>query len=161
ETAVGFALMFLVLPRLRPFALCGLVVMTGWINHASRTAVLAPDDLRVIFANHDASATIHGRLVATASHHFHHDPKKGEDYWTASAEIEVSRVRNGDKAWQPAFGRIEVVTQEDKPDDFFAGQTVEIANELHPATGPLAEGLFDYQQYLANQGIYYEMNVKS
>ena len=63
--------------------------------------------------------------------------------------------------WRPAFGRIETVTAEQEPDSFFAGQTFEIAAALQPAPGPLAEGLFDYQKYLANQGIYYEMNIAS
>jgi competence protein ComEC len=161
--AVSFtlALLFVFLPRARIYLLGALVVMTGWLNHACRTAVLSPDDLRVIFGNGDASVTVRGRLVATPSHRLHHNPKKGKDQWTATAEIEISQVREIGHDWRPAFGRIEAITHEDEPDSFFAGQTVEIADSLHPAPGPLAEGLFDYQQYLANRGVYYEMNIAS
>ncbi len=159
--SLALALLFLILPRARIFLLGALVVMTGWVNHACRTAVLAPDDLRVIFGNRPASMTIRGRLVATPSHRLHHNLKKNEDHWTATVEIEVSEVREDGQDWRPAFGRIEMVTTEQEPDSFFAGQTVEIAGALQPAPGPLAEGLFDYQKYLANQGIYYEMNIAS
>jgi competence protein ComEC len=157
----ALALLFLVLPRARPLLLGALVVMTGWVNHACRTAVLSPVDLRVIFGNRGAAVTVRGRLVATPSHRFHHNLKKQEDYWTATAEIAISQVHEDGHDWQPAFGRIEAVTREDEPDDFFAGQTVEIANALRPPPGPLAEGLFDYREYLTDQGIYYEMNIPS
>ncbi len=159
--SLALALLFLILPRARIFLLGALVVMTGWVNHACRTAVLAPDDLRVIFGNRETLVTVRGRLVATPSHRLHHDLKKNVDHWTATVEIEVSEVRDDVRDWQPAFGRIETITAEDEPDSFFAGQTVEIAAVLRPPPGLLAEGLFDYQEYLADQGIYYEMNVAS
>ncbi len=116
-------------------------------------------DLRVIFGEQGAIATIHGKLLATPSHRIHHDLKKNLYYWTSTAEIEVSQVRQEDGEWQPAFGRIETITRDYLPDSFFAGQTVELTEALKPASGPVAEGLFDYRSYLRQQGIYYEMRL--
>jgi len=38
--------------------------------------------------------------------------------------------------------------------DYFAGQSVEISGVIAPPGPPLAEGLFDFQAYLATRGIY-------
>ena len=125
------------------------------------TKSLSPYDLRVIFPQRPASVTIHGQLRATPVIHPHHDPRRNIDYWTTSAEIAVTEVREDDHDWQPAFGTIATTTDGALPDTFFAGQTVELAGALVPAPGPLAEGLFDYKSYLDHQGIYYAMRFQS
>ena len=165
-TSFLLVLLFVVWARARPVLLCALIVLTGWTNHARRTAILSPYDLRVILGEHGAIMTVRGRLCATPVHRLHHDLKNNQDYWTATAEIEVSQVRHGDEDWQPAFGRIETITGNSVtdaylPDSFFAGQTVELNETLKPVSGPLAEGLFDYRSYLRQQGIYYEMRLRS
>jgi competence protein ComEC len=158
-TSFILVLLFAVWPRARLVLLCALIVLAGWTNHARRIAILSPYDLRVIFGEHDALATIHGKLVATPSHRLHLDLKYNTNYWTTTAEIEVSRVSLDNENWQPAFGRIETITYDNLPDSFFAGQTVELNGDLKPASGTVAEGLFDYRSYLRQKGIYYEMQL--
>jgi competence protein ComEC len=161
----GFSLLaiglFVVWPRARPVVVCALIVLTGWTDHACRTAILSPHDLRVTFGGRQASMTVRGTLCNTPAHRLHQDLKKRTYHWTSTAEIQLSEVRENEHDWQPAFGRIATVTDDYIPDSFFAGQTVEVSAVLSPASGPVAEGLFDYRSYLSHQGIYYEMHVLS
>jgi competence protein ComEC len=153
-------LLFIVWARARPALLCALIVLAGWTDHAQRTAIVSPRDLRVILGQHPAIVTVYGKLRATPLHRLHHDVKKNIYYSTTTAEIEVSWVRKEEGNWQPAFGAIETTTKGDLPDTFFAGQTVELEDGLEPASGPVAEGLFDYRSYLSGRGIYYEMRLE-
>ncbi len=154
-------LLFVAWPGARPVLVWALIVLTGWTDHTSRTAMLSPYDLRVIFGGREASVTVHGTLCATPVHRVHHDLRKNVYSWTSTAIIEVSRVREDQHGWQPAFGRIATTTTGYMPDSFFAGQTVEVAEALKPARGPAAEGLFDYRSYLDHQGVYYEMKLNA
>jgi competence protein ComEC len=160
-TSFLVVLLFVIWARARPILLGMLIVLAGWTDHAQRTAILSPKDLRVILGDRGISGTIRGRLRATPVHRLHHDLKKNTVYWSTTAEIVVSQVQEDEHDWRPAFGSVETITKEYLPDTFFAGQTVEVAGALQPASGPVAEGLFDYQKYLSNQGIYYEMRVES
>ncbi len=164
--AVLFALgplliaLFVLLPRARLPLLCALIVLAGWTNLARRTAVLSPNDLRKLFGRQDAGVTVRGVLVETPRRTLHQDSATGAPYWTSTATIAASEVRPDGQDWQPAFGRIATTTTDRLPDNFFAGQSVEVASVLEPARGPVAEGLFDYRAYLDHQGIYHEMRLK-
>jgi competence protein ComEC len=141
--------------------LCALIVLLGWTNHTRRIAILSPYDLRSILGGQPALVTLQGKLCATPSHRLHLDLKHHTNYWTSTAEIEVSQVRPYDGEWEPAFGRIETITHDYLPDTFFAGQTVELDGDLKTPSGPVAEGLFDYRSYLRQRGVYYEMGLKN
>jgi competence protein ComEC len=160
-TAFLLVVLFVVWARARPVLVCALIILTGWTNHARRAAILSPRDLRALFGQREALVTVHGTLLATPAHRLHHDVKRDTSYWTTTAVIEVTQVREDDHDWQPAFGRIETITSGYLPDSFFAGQTVELTEALKPASGPVAEGLFDYRSFLLHQGIYYEMHLQS
>jgi competence protein ComEC len=45
--------------------------------------------------------------------------------------------------------------------NFFAGQPVEISGVIEPPPLPVAEGLFDYREYLRTRGIYYQLKAGS
>ena len=45
--------------------------------------------------------------------------------------------------------------------NYFAGQRVEIAGVIARPPPPLADGLFDFQSYLAMRGIYYQLKTES
>jgi hypothetical protein len=91
-TSFLLVLLFAAWARARPALLCALIVLTGWTNHARRTAILSPYDLRVIFGEHEALVTVRGKLLATPSHRVHLDLKKNTNYWTTTAEIELAEV---------------------------------------------------------------------
>jgi hypothetical protein len=66
-----------------------------------------------------------------------------------------------DDNWQPAEGEIVVTTSGTLPGNFFAGQPVEISGVIARPPPPLAEGLFNYRDYLQTCGIYYQLKTGS
>ena len=63
--------------------------------------------------------------------------------------------------WQPAAGAIIVTTPGTLAADFFAGQPVEVTGVISQPPLPLAEGLFDYRDYLQTRGIFYQLKTSS
>ena len=72
----------------------------------------------------------------------------------------MAELRRGEN-WQPAVGEIIVATPGTLSDRFFAGQPVEITGVIARPPAPLAEGLFDYRDYLQTRGIYYQLKTGS
>ena len=66
-----------------------------------------------------------------------------------------------DANWQPAAGSIIVTTPGTLAGDFFAGQPVEVTGVISRPASPLAEGLFDYRDYLQTRGIFYQLKTSS
>jgi competence protein ComEC len=158
-TASFFALVLvLVLKKLRPWPIWPLVVLVGWTNLAVRTAVVSPDDLRTVLGNDTAIVAVRGCLPET--------PRvkivEREDQQTENtlARVRVTELRRGEN-WQPAAGEIMVATPGTLPANFFAGQPVEITGVIGRPPPPLAEGLFDYRNYLETRGIYYQLKADS
>lgn len=149
-------LLFFIFPKARSVLLVLLVVLFGWTNLAQRKAILSPYDLRAILTDSQIGATIRGTLAKTPAHRQHRDPVTQDFYWSSVVEIDVTQIRPDGRDWQPATGRL-TASAGDMPTNFFAGQTIEVAGVVQPPPGPIAEGLFDYQSYLASQGIYYEL----
>ena len=76
------------------------------------------------------------------------------------AKVRVAELRLGDH-WRPASGEIIVTTPGPLPENYFAGQQVEISGVIARPPPPLAEGLFDYRNYLETRGIYYQLKTGS
>jgi ComEC/Rec2-related protein len=74
------------------------------------------------------------------------------------APIRVTGLRRGEN-WQRTAGEIIVTTPGMLSPDFFAGQRVEVTGVIARPTLPLAEGLFNYREYLATRGIYYQLKT--
>ena len=146
---------FFAWPRARRFSLAALIILTGWINFAQRTAVLSPHDLRTVVPSDEAIASVRGVLRETPSHRIHESRDRA--YSTSRAQFEVREIQFDRRGWQPAFGRIIVSVKSDLSTTYFAGQALEIDGVLKKPPTAEAEGLFDYRAYLANQGIYYEL----
>ncbi len=142
----------------RRFVVCALIVMAGWVNLAEHTAVLSPDDLRALFTHSEEIVTVRATLSETPYHRVH--VIKNVEVWSSMARLQVSDVRHGNGEWQAAEGEVMSSTKEYLPDKFFAGQTVEVSGVLRAARGPVAEGLFDYRNFLRHQQIYYQLEVK-
>src|SRR5260221_813828 len=159
--AVAFLLLFLSLAwsGARSVLLCVLFILAGWINLAQRTAILSPVDLRTQLLKSEATITVRGALQETPYRRVYHDEPKNQDVWTSMGRIDVSEFRIAGQEWQPAFGRVMTSPRGILPDDIFAGQTIEITGDLQPTRGPVAEGLFDYRNYLSRQGIYFELRA--
>jgi hypothetical protein len=72
----------------------------------------------------------------------------------------VTGLQRGEN-WQPADGEIVVTTPGTLSGGFFAGQPVEISGVIARPPPPLAEGLFDYRDYLQTRGIFFQLKTGS
>ena len=148
----------LVLGKLRRWLIWPLLALVGWTNFASRTAVLSPYDLRTLLGKDAAIATVRGNLIETP--HIKIVERDDQETERTVAQVRVTRLRR-DGNWQPATGEIVVTTPGTLPDDFFAGQPVEISGVIARPPPPLAQGLFDYRDYLQTRGTYYQLKAGS
>ena len=154
---VLLALVF-VLKKFRPFLIWPLLALVGWANLVSRTAVISPDDLRTLLGTGPAIATVRGKLAETP--HLKITARDEQEKWRIVARVRVTELQRGEN-WQPAAGEIIVTTPGTLAENFFAGQPVEISGIIAPPPPPLADGLFDYENYLATRGIYYQLKTES
>ncbi len=155
---LSFALLLTALAwsRRRMILLWPLLVLVGWTNLTSRTAVLAPQDLRVVLGTNAAFVAVRGTLAETPSQRvFERDE---QELWRSLAQVEVTALQRGSD-WSPVVGRIMTSTTGQLPAEFFSGQPVEITGILAPPPAPVAEGLFDYRAYLARQGIHFQLKA--
>ena len=148
----------LVFEKFRPWLIWLLVALAGGTNLASRTAVVSPEDLRNILGKDAAIVAVRGTLPETPRIKIvEHDEQDSE---RSLARIWVTQLRLADN-WQPASGEIIVTTPGTLPANFFAGQLVEASGVIARPPLPLAEGLFDYRDYLQTRGIYYQLTTSS
>ena len=158
--AAAFVLLILaiVVGKLRSFLIWPLLALVGWTNVASRTAVVSPNDLRTLIGNDPAIVSVRGTLIETP--HLKIAERDGQETEHSLAKVQVAGLRRGEN-WQPAAGAIIVSTPSPLAEMYFAGQPVEISGVIaHPPT-PLADGLFDYRDYLQTRGIYYQLKTES
>ena len=148
----------LALEKFRPLLIWPLLMFAGWTNLASRTAVVSPDDLRALLGNDAAIVTVRGTLIETP--HLKINERDGRELWRTAAQVRATELRRGDD-WQTATSEIIVSTPGTLPEQFFAGQTVEISGVIARPPPPLADGLFDYRDYLQTRGIYYQFKTGS
>ena len=154
----AFLALVLVLKRFRRSLIWLLLALAGWTNLVLHTAVISPNDLRTIVGDTDAIVTVRGMLAETP--HLKIGEHDGEPTEHSLVRVDVSEIRCGEN-WQPTVGHIIVATPSALPENFFARQAVEISGVINRPPPPLAEGLFDYRDYLQTRGIYYELNTGS
>jgi competence protein ComEC len=157
---ISFFVLVLVLAsgKVRPNFIWPLLALAGWTNLASRIAVVSPNDLRALLGNEPAIITARGVLTETP--HLKIADRDGQATEHALARIRVTGLRRSE-SWQPAAGEIIVTTPSALPENYFAGQSVEISGVIARPPPPLADGLFDYRDYLATRGIYYQLKTGS
>jgi competence protein ComEC len=148
----------LVFAKCRPWLIWPLLALTGWINLAGRLTVVSPDDLRTLLGDHGAIATVRGTLTETP--HLKISERGDQPVERSLAQVRVSALRR-DAGWQPATGDIVITTPGTLAEPFFAGQPVEVSGVIGRPPGPLAEGLFDYRDYLGMRGIFYLLKTDS
>jgi competence protein ComEC len=140
----------------RRWLLPALLLLAGWLNYSLHTAVLSSHDLRQIIGVQPWLGTVRGVLEGSPTFRLTQDKHP----WHSLAILKVTGIASNSPAWKPACGRVAVSTPEQMT-NWFAGQTVEITGVLARPPGPQAPGLFDYQAYLEEQGIYYHLQTVS
>ena len=158
-TTVAAGLLAALLKRFRPSAVWLFLLLLGWTNYNWHTVAHDPHDLRRLFGNQPVRITLIGKLVATPRWKI--GERRGQETWRSAARVAVEEIVNAEAPSTPVTGEILVTTPGILGPQFFAGQTVEVSGTLQHPPGALAEGLFDYRQYLEARGIYYELRVDS
>jgi competence protein ComEC len=148
----------LILPRFRPLLICLLLALVGWTNLVFRTTVISPNDLRNLIGNETEIVSVRGILTETP--HLKISDRDDQQTEHSLVQIRVAELCRDDNR-QPAFGKIIVTTPSALPENFFAGQSVEISGVITRPPPPLAEGLFDDRDYLQTRGFFYELKTGS
>jgi competence protein ComEC len=157
--AVLLAVLALCWARGRPALVWALLFVTGASNLACRQAVLSPHDLRTLAGDQPHIATLRGKLSETPYHRLY---EQGEEQsWRTLAQLEVDSIQLKNAVWQRATGRVLVSTPGLLPGEFFGGRLVEIEGVLRRPRSAVAEGVFDYRQYLRRQEIHYQFQIGS
>ncbi len=152
--SLALAAAALLLSRFRAFLLWPLIVFTGWTSFVFHTAEISPANLLAQFANKPVLASVRGILHTTPTERIY-EGDEGVSFRT-TARLDVTAVQSGTN-WVPASGRVMVISSNELPNEFFEGQHVEIGGVLGPPSGPSAEGLFDFRNFLSEQGIYLQL----
>jgi len=142
----------------RGLLLWPLLVLVGWTNLTSRTAVVSPVDLRTVLGTNAALVTVRGTLRETPNQRVFE--REETEVWRSLARVQVTELKRGAN-WERVAGEVMTSTSGQLPAEFFAGQPVELAGILAPPQVPVAEGLFNYRSYLVRQGIHFQLKVES
>ncbi len=122
------------------------------------TAIVSPNDLRALLGDTNAIVTVRGTLIETP--HWRITERDGRQTERSVAQVRVTALRR-DANWRPAAGSMIVTTPGTLAASFFAGQPVEVTGVISRPAPPLAEGLFDYRDYLQTRGIFYQLKTSS
>jgi competence protein ComEC len=158
--ALSLALVLLAVfwARARLYLLIPLVLLAGTANSILRTTIISPHDLRNILRDGPELVTIRGALIETPSLRLY--DQEGKVTWRTMARLDVTALRLKHRNWQPADGRIAVTTPGTLT-NFFSGQTFEVSGIASKPRIAVAEGTFDYREYLRQQEIYYQLHAPS
>jgi competence protein ComEC len=151
------ACLLLWLPRrFRPYFFLPLLAGMGMANFCWRTQPASVHDLRLVLGTNEMIATVRGSLAETPREKLIENRHSNAE--RSTARVTASEIKLKDQ-WQPAVGEIAVTTSGVLASNYCAGQAVEVTGILTPPPPPLAEGLFDYRDYLATRGIFYELRT--
>ena len=156
--AFAFGVLALFWERGRPWLLVPAIILTGWANLTSRTAILSPHDLRSILPIEPSDVAVRGTLMETPGVRMF--IRDNEESFRTLAVIEVKGLRRGTN-WIPATGRVMTVTPGSLAGAAYAGTPVEVQGVIASPSSPVAPGLFDYRTHLARQGIYFQLKAGS
>jgi ComEC/Rec2-related protein len=156
--SVAVAITATLASRTRRYLIGPLLILTAWTNLTSRTAIVSPNDLRTVLDGSYEDVIVRGVLCGTPEERT--SIRDERLVRRTMAHVQVTELRRSGE-WQPVSGQIVVSTPGTLAADFFAGQHVEISGILSFPPLPVAEGLFDYRDYLRRQGIYFELRSLS
>ena len=145
-------------PRARLLLLHPLIVAAGLANALLHTAIISPVDVRNVFRSESHLVTVSGKLCETPV--LRVSEQQQPPSWRTMAKLELSSFCPAKGSWRPVFGSV-VITTPGVLTNLFSGQLVEVTGVLAPPRPAVAEGTFDYRQYLRRLGIYYQLQAES
>ena len=144
--------------RGRLYLLRSLLVLAGWTNLSWHTAIISPNDLRLLAGPEPEAVVVRGALRASPMPRIFE--RQGRELWHSSVVINAEQIRLS-RGWQPAFGKIIAYAPAILSSNIFSGQFVEVVGVLGPPPGPRADGLFDARSYYQHDAIYYQLRSAS
>ncbi|MGA3182253.1 MAG: ComEC/Rec2 family competence protein [Verrucomicrobiota bacterium] len=135
-----------------------LLVLAGWTNMARRTAVVSPNDLRVLLGNQAEDVKLRAVLCASPTPRIFE--RGAKEFWHTTTLARTTEILR-DGRWQAAAGKAIVGTPGILDSNFFDGRAVEISGIIRPLRGALADGLFDPRRYYQRQEVSYQLLADS
>ncbi|HWD91873.1 MAG TPA: ComEC/Rec2 family competence protein [Verrucomicrobiae bacterium] len=156
-TSLALAAGALLLPGFRRSLILVFIVFGGWANFVGHSTIVSPTDLRVILANEPQLVTVRGTLVETPTARYYTDPASGNSFST-TARIRMIAIQRGTN-WQPASGQIVASVPDRLSENFLKNREVQVYGVIGPPPRPIAEGLFDFREFLRRQEIYFRLKT--
>ena len=149
--------LFWLVRRFRGYCFLPILAGVGMMNFGWRTQPASVNDLRLVLGTNEIIATVRGSLVETPREKITENSRFNAE--RSLARVRTAQIRLNDQ-WLPAAGDVEITTSGVLASNYCAGQAVEVTGIISPPPPPLAEGLFDYRDYLAARGVFYELRTK-
>ncbi len=157
-TLVALIACLLDLHRLSRPALAAALLLAGWTDMVCHTAILSPNDLRILLGGRAADVRVRGIIGAAPAERMFE--RRGKEAWHTTTILEPNQMLLGGE-WKPVFGRITVSTPGALPENFFMGQPVEVSGIIAPPREALAQGLFNPRRFYRHQEIYFQLKAAS
>lgn len=135
-----------------------LVFFFAWTNLQSRQAPVSPHDARSVLGRRHALVELRGTLVDSPRERISDRDGAEFQHSLALLRLESATLDNRVTAIR---GIVVVHTPAWLGEEFFAGRPAAVSGVIGPPDGPVAEGLFDYREYLSRRGIYHTLDVAS
>lgn len=142
----------------RALLLQPLIFLVGWTNATLHIVPLSPFDLRRCLTPDPALVTVRGRLEVTPTLRVYEQDSNPSWRTIGRVRVDALSVRPG--VWQQAEGQIAVSTP-GMLTNLYGGQTVEVYGVVSAPKAAVAEGTFDYRNYLRQQGVYFQLQALS
>ncbi len=152
------ALVLFLVRAIRWVALAALTFGLGAALYSARYEILSENDLRLMFGEKAALASVRGRLIETPG--VREFPGRTNNAEYSYARLDVTEVFL-ERQWRPANGRIATTTRGVFASDYFKGRNVEINGVLDLPKRAQAPGMFDFRRYLYNLRIFYQVRCDS
>jgi competence protein ComEC len=158
--SISFLILVLafVLKQFRGIFIWPLLILVGLTNFSFHTAINSPNDVRKLIGDKTEITAVRGTLSQTPKIKITAVDDAQIEH--SLAKVRLTEIRLGEN-WRPAFAEIIASTPSTPGANFFAGQSVEVSGVIARPPPPLADGLFDYRDYLATRGIYYQLKTES
>lgn len=133
-----------------------IILLAGFVTYSARYAVVREDDLRAMFGEVEEIVRVRGELIeAPVVREF---PGRTRTNYSTSAAVRVSEVNRGER-WEAARGVVMTSSSGVLGEEFRPGAEVEISGVIRPPPSAVAEGLFDYREYLYHQRIFHQLRA--
>ena len=120
---------------------------------------VSPHDLRTLLGEEPTLATVRGRLIDTPTIRTATRGNRTVTHFTTFLEIETLQLPG--QPWRSAFGQVLTLGSGMPIGGLFSDSKVEVTGALGPPAAAETPGAFDYRQYLARTGVFFQLQTSS